>query len=313
MKKPVSHFITGLEVWKTGILGCIITYKLIASFVIVITISLTISIIDNISSGKDFLLKANFISLHSVIFLLILLSLIKYLEYRTKRSLNIKHSLHKLTHDIRDHQNQFYLKISSCNDSETIDIASKSIKNNLSKVCENSAKYFQLLTGDKTIGVSIRLAKSKKEKCSDKKSMCGGCNIFYKTYARSNNLNSLLRDIYSEEISIEDGIPRFLREKKEKGVLIYHDIEEAIKCGVYVPTKNDTLYPKDIVTMVVAPLNGWIGTKQDLIGIIYVISKRKNIFNITHTDSVSFIADLTASVIVNYTQYMSLINKKNNR
>ena len=99
-------------------------------------------------------------------------------------------------------------------------------------------------------------------------------------------------------VKANEGIPRFLIEyAKGEGVLIFNDLNAASQAGVYKMTLNDNKYPNDIATMAVAPLNGWDGNKQSMLGILYVSSGRKSVFSVKDIDLVRFTADTIASSI----------------
>ena len=218
-----------------------------------------------------------------------------YLRKRTMRSLETKYYLHQLAHDIREKQSELHEKLAP-NKKFSKNKLNKELEMLLSQICENVCKHFNLLTGDDSIGVAIRLATLG----SNKKS------IVYKTYARSKGLNSH-RKKHSEPIPINKGIPRFLREDKNaQGVLFYNDLIGAEEDGTYTLTKNDKLYPDEIITMMVAPLNAWSGVEPDMIGLIYITSRKKNTFKPKLVDSLGFVADLTASSVANTIELVRL-------
>ena len=166
----------------------------------------------------------------------------------------------------------------------------------LTQICENIGTHFKLLTSDNSVGVAIRLASLGDD----------GKTIVYKTFARSKGLNRH-RKKHSESIPTNKGIPRFLREDKNaQGVLIYYDLKGAEEDGTYIYTENDKLYPDEITTMMVAPLNAWSGIKQDMIGIIYITSREENTFGVKHVDYLAFLSDLTASAVANTMELVRL-------
>ena len=295
MKQPVYHFKSGNEAWRVGFLGFITSLYGSIFTAILFTVSVYFLINDFLSFDfNNYYIKYILIALLGVQPTILL----TYLKYRTKRSLNIKNNLHQLTHDIRDGQTELYQKISKNED------YTYTITKILENICNNVANHFEILTRDKTIGTSIRLANSSKDKA-------GNCVILYKTYARSKKF-SKGRENTSETININFGIPRFLYKKKDHGVLIYKDIEKATELGVYTKTKNDISYKEDIKSMIVMPLNAFAGKDKDMIGIMYITSKKKKTFKVIHTDSALFIADLTANVISNIIEYINLNNKTTN-
>ena len=166
----------------------------------------------------------------------------------------------------------------------------------LAELCQNLSEYFRILTGDETITSTIRLAVPHHKTGV----------IVYKTFARSSGLNHN-RKTTSEVILANEGIPRFLRDEKNgQGVLFYNDLFAAAEIGAFKLTANDRKYKDDIASMMVAPLNAWAGTKQDMIGILYIGSRHQNVFNVSHVDSMAFVADHTATTIANVIELVRL-------
>lgn len=214
-----------------------------------------------------------------------------YLRDRSIRSLNIKYYLHQLSHLIRDEQTKIHQRKYS-----TKEEINEEITNFLYGISEIIKVYFCLLTNDKSIEIAIRLAVLKDN------------NIVYKTYVRSTGLNPNRR-LASEDIAINEGLPKFLRsDHNAQGVIIYHDFIMAAQKGAYKTTKNDTKFPNEIKTAMVAPMNAWDGTKQDMIGILFVTSKNNNTFSAKYVDSVAYVADIVASAISNCICHAKNIN-----
>jgi hypothetical protein len=98
-----------------------------------------------------------------------------------------------------------------------------------------------------------------------------------------------------------------LREVKNcQGVLIYNDLSAAADMDAYKITVNDRKYPKEINTMMVAPLNAWAGAKEDMIGILYVTSRNKDVFLPSHVDQIASAADLTAVAVASSMELVRL-------
>lgn len=295
-KQPVNHYVDGRDAWRIGVHGFFTKAK-------VICISGLITILsmgspwwwpDNIPGKKEINLKwAAF-----VLFFMIgggVVSLLYYLRNRAIRSLNIKYYLHQIAHDLRQRQTELHEKLHPGKKYSKGKLR-KELEILLKEVCENIASQFRTITNDNSIAVAIRLAVY-----DDKKN-----EIFYKTFARSNGLNSQ-RKKTSQKISIKEGIARFLRdEKKAQGVLIYNNLHEAATVGTYKITENDQKYKDDISTMMVAPLNAWAGTKEDMIGILYITSRNKKVFNAVHVDQIAFSADLTALAVASAMELVRL-------
>lgn len=300
MGKSVTHYTDGRIAWKVGIFGSLVRIKGIVS-------SATLTLI---TMGSPWWWPGTIKSTISVdlkyAVLLVVLVLgggftfsLLHLRKWTLRSLDSKYYLHQLAHDIRDKQTALHKKLSSNNRSSKKKL-SEELEALLSQICENTSAHFKYLTGDESICAAIRLASLS----NDKKS------VVYKTYARSKGLNSL-RENHTESIPIHKGIPRFLRnDKNAQGILFYNDLKGAENDGTYTPTENDKLYSEEISTMMVAPLNAWSGIQQDMIGIMYITSRKSNTFKAKHVDSFGLISDLTASAIANTMYIVSLNNEK---
>ncbi len=221
-----------------------------------------------------------------------------YLGKRSKRSLEIKFCLHQISHFIRDEN---ALLRSHIHSEETLSEKKQEemVKSFLKGTCEKIKSYFTLLTYDSSVEVAIRLAVT--ETNDD-----GQGRIVYKTYARSSGLNSN-RSKTSESIPINEGIPKFLRDKHGgQGILIYNNFEGAAREGVYKFTDNDKRYPDEIKTAMVAPLNSWGINHEDVIGILFITSRNEKTFSIKHADSIAFVADMVANAISNYTYLVKL-------
>jgi len=219
-----------------------------------------------------------------------------YLRKRTIRSLDVKYLLHQFTHDIRDAHSQLFRKIANKNPSNL----AQNYQNHLKLVIDYSKDYFRKITNDNTIEAALRLATPHKEEQG---------NILYKTVTRTNGLNKN-RENTSELIAANKGLPRYLIEtNKQRKVLIYNDLEKAIKLGVFKKTKSEEEFPKEISTMMVAPLNAWDGKKNSMIGILYITSRNKKTFAEKNVDSMRFIADKISDTISISTEINKIILK----
>lgn len=288
MKRPVYHFKSGREAWRIGFWGCFVS--IVGSISVSMLSIVVVWVIINNNVLSVFCYKKEIVSIAIGVFVFVLFG---YGRDRTRFYLEKKYILHQFSHNMRDFQTDFYRKMHS-----NVDYC---MQKHLCVLCDNISSYFKLVTREKTIGVSIRLATKsvdEEEKCS----------ILYKTYARSSYF-SKKREETSEPISICTGIPNFLYTKKDQGVLVYLDIDKAKELNVYVSTKNDKLYPNDIKSMIVAPLNAFAGKDHDMIGIIYITSGDVKTFKASHTDSALFFADMMAYFISNIIEYVRINNK----
>jgi transcriptional regulator with GAF, ATPase, and Fis domain len=225
--------------------------------------------------------------------LLSFIPVLYYLRRRTMRSLEIKSILHDLSHKIRDNHSKWFEILYSHKKS----ITEESYIMHFEALLGIIQRYFIEITNDKTIGVALRIAVASQ---NDE-------NVMYKTIARI-GLNSK-RDETSEPIPANEGLPNYLIKKHEKcKVVIYYNLEEAIINDVFKKTKSEEVYPNDITTMMVAPLNAWDGKKRNrMIGILYITSKKEKIFEEKHVDSMRFIADVVAETVSTTTELLKSI------
>jgi len=228
-----------------------------------------------------------------IVLLVSFIPVLYYLRTRTMRSLEIKTILHDLSHNIRDNHSKWFELFHSHKTSITEEKYIAHIKTFLGII----QKYFIEITGDKTIGVALRIAVESK---NDE-------NVMYKTIARI-GLNSK-RDETSEPIPANEGLPNYLIKKHNKcKVVIYYNLEEAIINNVFKKTKSEEVYPNEITTMMVAPLNAWDGKKRNrMIGILYITSKKDKTFEEKHVDSMRFIADVVAETLSTTTEILKFI------
>jgi hypothetical protein len=207
-----------------------------------------------------------------------------YLRKRFKRSLDLKFKLHDFEHYLRDAQTGFF-EIANAND-WNIDKYNGEFQALITNIGQKTKDYFHRLCRDDSIEVAIRLATKGEDGF-----------ITYNTVTRTSGL-SRSRQKTTKNININEGIPHFFQKYRNcTGVLHYTDIEAAIKIGAFKKTPNEEHYSEEIITMLVAPLNAWEGTKQSLIGLLYITSRNKKTFSLIHTDSALFIADMIAKAI----------------
>lgn len=156
-----------------------------------------------------------------------------------------------------------------------------------SQIANRIKEYFRLLTKEPSVECSIRLAERAQ-----------GREVVYSTLGRSDGFNPN-REQTTEAIPGNTGIPAFLSQKEQKGVLIYYDLEEASRHGLYLKTRNDTLYSQDVKTLMVAPING-LDTlrKKDrvMVGLLYVTST-KDPFRHEHAEPLSAFADMLGTAV----------------
>lgn len=296
MADSVEHFIEGRNAWKVGLLGFLSRLR-----GILITIAVTLGTMStpfwwpkNFSTTISFQLKYGFFILVLAGGILTVLSFY-YLRQRTRRSLDIKHYLHQLAHYLRDFQTELYQKGISVSPNAHSAEYFKMFQSHGDNICERIKDFFARLTKDITTEVAIRIAKNFRTDS-------GKDEIVYTTIARSSGLSSKRQET-TEDISANEGIPRFfIEEKDSQGVLIYNNLRKAADVGAYKFTKNDQKYSDEISSMMVAPLNGWDGNQVNMLGILYVTSREKNAFSVIHVDSMRFVADTIAKSFASFSR-----------
>lgn len=291
----VVHYVDGKDSWKLGFMGFLTRWRGHST-----TILLGMPLMgvpfwwpDKWSQTWS-ISPTNIVSHCSVALVVLLVSAFFYLRHRSIRSLSIKAQLHEIAHHLRDGVSELFRRTSAPsgrpkkNDPRS---EAKHIVDFANSVSDKARDYFRLLIGDQTIECAIRLA--------HEYPCLGGSPILkYRTVGRSSGL-SAKRKTTSEPIPHNSGIPKFFRSVHDnQGILFYQDITTAISKDVFHKTKNEDHYPNDIITMMVAPLNGWDGNSNDMIGLVYITSRKSKVFNAAHVDAMKFIADSLAGAFV---------------
>lgn len=214
------------------------------------------------------------IILGSMAFLIII-----YLYFRTHRSMIMKKVIHDIVHFSRDQQSLAYQS-----DKEGEFPGIKHLSNHL---CSKLQEYFRVQVPMAKPLVAIRLFN----------------NDEYITVGRSEGFSRGRVDTTTPLLRT-DGLAKLLASKKTNGgVFIIFDLEKAAETGAYKVLPNDEIYRKDYNTMMVAPINGWDGEKISLLGMLFVTSKRRNVFKEKHVDCAAFAADTCASI------YCTVVNQ----
>lgn len=285
MAECVEQYVEGRNAWQIGFLGFLIRMRglLITGLFTLLTMGTPFWWPTYFSVKYEIQLKYFFLFF---IFLVggILLFVLYYVRNKFRRSLDIQHHLHELSHFLRDYQTKIYklaMNAESVTDDNPINLRTYS-----DNICERVKDCFSKIANDSTIEVAIRLA-------NDDTDREGIHEINYITVGRSSGLNSR-RNESTEAVSSKEGIPRFFSDKDSQGVLIYNDLNKAAKIGAYKITINDSKYADEIKTMMVAPLNAWDSITQSMIGILYITSRESNTFSVKYVDSMRFVADMIA-------------------
>lgn len=291
MRECVEHFTEGRGAWKVGVLGYwarlrgIITTALISS----LTAGVPFWWPNHMPQKIELKLVILFI-VTGVSVCVVVLAVFLYFRWWWQKSLDTNFYLHQLVHSLRDYQTETYERILSEKEPQDLIYEKERLCVYIKKICEGVKNCFHRHISDSTIEVAIRLAVELPD-------TMGGEKIIYSTMGRSLGLNSE-RSKTTEDIGSNEGIARYLIEKREShGVLIYNDLQKAADKDTFKITENERKYPDEICTMMVAPLNAWDGKDQSMIGILYVTSRKKNVFAFKHVDIMRFIADTIASSI----------------
>lgn len=299
-KKCVLNYAEGRDAWNSTFIATILSKKGIWSATL-----LSIATMGSTPFWWPSAFKIETVEFSYVIFgLLFLFSCsisigLIYLRYRTLRSLDIKYLLHQLVHDIRDYHTKKFRDLKDYHTKKHVDF-NQEYREHLLLLANHAREHFKRLTNDNSIEIAIRLAyPSMKEKG----------NIVYITRVRTSGLNKN-RETTSEPILANQGIPRYLIEKGCQEILIYLDINEAIELCLFKKTKSEEKYPNEIKTMIVCPLNAWDGSRKSMIGILYITSRKGNVFSEKHVDSARFIADTLANSISFSTMLHKMITKR---
>jgi hypothetical protein len=216
-------------------------------------------------------------------------TLFVFRRYKAERTLKVRAAYHLLAHLIRDEQNKVYRRVTNAANGPAVDEHDR-LYEYFDRISNVIAQFFENQIPNKGVAVGIRLAIESAEKSK---------SVVFSTFGRSDGLNSKRAET-TEDIPSNEGIPRFFSERKNHGILIYNDLKQAHKESTYKMTVNDESYKDEIVTMMVAPLNGWDGKKTSMIGLLYVTSRNKEVFKEEHVDSMRFAAD-TIAVSVAFT------------
>jgi len=299
----VLNFTDGREAWKETISYIILSKKGIAG-----SVALSILTMGSWPFWWPDSLKNKSVSLESILiaisvfFVAFILIGLVYLRKRTIRSLDIKFMLHQFMHDIRDYHSRLFRHLKNIHETKNYDFTQE-YNGHLLLLANHIRDLFRRLINDSSIEVAIRLAYPIKEQDG---------NVEYVTRVRTAGLNKNREDT-SVPIPANKGIPRYLIERKCHEILIYQDIEESIRLGLFHKTENEEKYPNEIKTMIVCPLNAFDGSRCSMIGILYITARNENIFKEEHVDYARFVADAAANSISFATMMYKIIESYSKR
>lgn len=235
----------------------------------------------------------------TILFLEIIVTILLKDNFRNRtnkrQEYDLGSTLHSINHNSRDAV--CYL-IEETSNNSTYKCPPFYLEKTANTLCNELQSFFQILTNDPTIGCAIRIGVEDREG-----------NLKYVTIGRSSKLNPS-REKTSIGLKRSEGIPHLfeIKNRGNKGVLFYDNIELASKNNAYIKGENDKRYKKDIKSMIVAPINGWNGYKYDLIGLLHLTSQTTKILDDRLVDIIQSNGDLLA---LTYTSMFSKIIDQN--
>jgi hypothetical protein len=289
-KEGFSYWVDGRRTWELGIAGFFT--RLRAYLASSVFVGLPLAGVpfwwpDSLSGAVTVSPVSIVLGLSSLLFVSFTL-LFFYTRSRTQRSLEIKSKLHQLLGEANDSLQALYQRNSQIrqNNADSAVHEGDHISAATKRLAEVIGQYFSTLTGDETVGAIIRLATAT---VSD----TGPSSTVYATFGRSGALNKD-RGTSSEPTPGDKGFAKFFIESSAgcKGVLFIDDITKATAKDVYFRTKNDDFYKEDFKTLAVIPINGWNGTKGDLIGLLAITSRTGRILQPRHVDLMKFTGEV---------------------
>ncbi len=261
------------EEWKKGIIGTLLKWKQVSA---AIGLDITGGVVAYL-----------YVHWTAAVLILGVLPFVATVAYITRRNVLVRlrsdKRLHLICHETRDD----VAKIAAT-DARSMQIVTQ-IEQFHQRTVDRVSLFFRELLEDPTANCVIRLASISE------------CGNEYVTKARSDGLENATRTLNTEPLPFDKGLAAALRSKDFVGVYIIHEIVAAIEAGIWMRTKNDDL--KDLTTLMVAPINGYESTQKVMLGILYVCSKKKDVFSPGHALPLKAVVDLLGTV------YPSLISR----
>jgi hypothetical protein len=248
----VTHWKEGVQTWELGTGGFFLRLRGIVGAMLINVPLMGVPFwwpeknIEYLNISLTYLIVST-----GVLFMSVLGGGLLYLKHRTIRSLHLKAKLHRIAHEMRDSLSKTNTltqpKKGKRGSAELILLKEHLLSD--SKTLANLLEgYFEKLSGDRSVGCAIRIGFDNPR---DNKKF-----VEFVTVGRSDRLNAN-RGTTSAPIPETEGIPKFFKsaENASQGVLFYTSVEKAISKGLYIQTKNDSLYTDDFSSMVAVPLN----------------------------------------------------------
>lgn len=208
-------------------------------------------------------------------------------RYRV-RFLIVQENLHLFTHLVMDKIVAAGCAASRSSVGLSTSVRQELLYSSVSAIAEAARRVLQAAVNDDTVKCSVRLATMNVD-------WDGAEHITYTIAGRSNGFDP---NRIVTSIPADMGVPGyFLRESKQQGALICHDVMRAEAIGVLQRTSNDIHFPGDYRTFIVVPINGREAPdRAPMIGLLYVYSKRDP-FGAQHVDIVRAVADVLGAAV----------------
>ncbi|MCG3150714.1 MAG: hypothetical protein PCFJNLEI_04215 [Verrucomicrobiae bacterium] len=263
--------------WKSGVVGWLIRYRGIGTSGFLTLSTMGVPFWWPEVWGRD--AQINVIWCVSLTFLLVFASVtlgLIYLRGRIFRSLETKAILHKLAECVRD-DSRAVLREKNLS-------ADQAIRQHVANFADLIRDLFRQLARNSTVEVAVRVAYP-----------ITSNQFQYRTVARTSGLNSK-RSETSVPLDPREGVAATLLQRRGKCVVFIDDLEEAIRQGFFRKTPNEEEYRSEISTLMIAGLNAHRpnSERNEMIGILYIVSRDNRPFSVYLMDSIAFSADMLA-------------------
>jgi transcriptional regulator with GAF, ATPase, and Fis domain len=225
--------------------------------------SFIIAIIANFFKNTQ---EFNFSAIFFSSFVIITTLIIFYLEHRKHKNKSIEKSkqIHDNIHFCRDKTDPFL----NSDENDTLATTGEML-------CQNAKRFFEEIKNTSHIGVAIRIS--------------GMLQGSFVTLARSGLSQS--RRLSSEPLKKGIGVAKQLLENDASGCIIYRNVKD-VDSSYYKQDKNDSNF-NEVVSMIAAPINNCSG----MIGILYISSKKENLFSQDDVEYAKAFADYAAILL----------------
>lgn len=155
----------------------------------------------------------------------------------------------------------------------------------LRELCDCFAEYLRVLLNDRSVKVALRCPFLTEQ-----------MDINFSTVARSQGF-SAPRTNHTEPIGEDSPIINQIRQNNQSAVILIPSIWEAPP-NWYYRTEADENCPNDVTALAAVPVNGWDGVADDaLIGVLYAVSGKADVFNEDHIDVMAAFADYSSTLL----------------